>query len=112
MPNFSFLACLEVAEKFVVGGGGGVDLTYSLEKLSYVVRFHYVVDMVDLNTWAILREKKWNNSAFTGGWLGWLGRQIFILEKTEKYWSFSKKKSTVFDFTSGWLGWLHFLGIK
>ena len=23
MPNFSFLACLEVAEKFVVVGGGG-----------------------------------------------------------------------------------------
>ena len=23
MPNFSFLACLEVAEKFVVGGVGG-----------------------------------------------------------------------------------------
>ena len=57
-------------------------------------------------------KKKWNNSAFTGGWLGWLGRQIFILDKTEKYWSFSKKKSTVFDFTSGWLGWLHFLGKK
>ena len=28
MPNFSFLACLEVAEKFVVvGGGGGVGET-------------------------------------------------------------------------------------
>ena len=23
MQNFSFLACLEVVEKFVVGGGGG-----------------------------------------------------------------------------------------
>ena len=24
VPNFSFLACLEVGEKFVVGGGAGV----------------------------------------------------------------------------------------
>ena len=27
MPNFSFLACLEVAEKFGMGGGGGFEVT-------------------------------------------------------------------------------------
>ena len=29
MPNFSFLACLEVAEKFVLGVGGGGGLAVS-----------------------------------------------------------------------------------
>ena len=28
VPNFSFLACLEVADKFVVGWWGGVDVEY------------------------------------------------------------------------------------
>ena len=40
MPNFSFLACLEVAEKFVVGWGGvgGVDHVATVSNLnpSYV----------------------------------------------------------------------------
>ena len=42
MPNFSFLACLEVAEKFVVGGwvggGWGVDHLATVSNLnpSYV----------------------------------------------------------------------------
>ena len=28
VPNFSFLVCLEVAEKFIVGGGGWVGVEH------------------------------------------------------------------------------------
>ena len=36
MPNFSFLACLEVAEKFMGGGvgGGGVDHVATMSNLN------------------------------------------------------------------------------
>ena len=34
MRNFSFLACLEVAEKFVVGGGGRVGHVATMSNLN------------------------------------------------------------------------------
>ena len=34
MPNFGFLAFLEVAEKFVVGGGGGVGHVATMSNLN------------------------------------------------------------------------------
>ena len=34
MPNFSFLACLEVAEKFVGGGVGGVEHVATMSNLN------------------------------------------------------------------------------
>ena len=51
MPNFSFLACLEVAEKFVgVGGGGWVEHVATMSNLnpSYLELLSVELSQVEL----------------------------------------------------------------